>query len=187
MTDVLTPRRFTVEEYHRMGEAGILAEDERVELIEGEIVRMTPIGSHHAGTVARANRVFSSRLGERTIVWVQSPIRLAVQQSELQPDVALLRSRPDFYVKSHPEAADAFLLIEIADTTVELDRNVKIPLYAKAGVREAWLLDLHADRLEVFRQPTPAGYRNVHALGRGQALTVQAFPDLTLTVDDLLG
>ena len=170
-----------------MGDAGILAEDERVELVEGEIVKMTPIGSRHAGTVARANRVFSSRLGERAIVWVQNPVRLAAQQSELEPDVALLRPRPDFYVKSHPEAADAFLLIEIADTTVESDRRVKIPLYAKAGTREAWLLDLNAERVEVFRQPTPDAYRDVHALGRGKALTVQAFPDLTLTVDDLLG
>jgi len=98
-----------------------------------------------------------------------------------------LRPRPDFYVKSHPEAADIFLLIEIADTTVESDRRVKVPLYAKGGVREAWLFDLNGERVEVYRQPTSAGYRNVHALARGQALTVDAFPDLTLTVDDLLG
>ena len=187
MTDVLTRRRFTVEEYHRMGDAGILAEDERVELIEGEIVKMTPIGFRHAGSVNRLTSLWTSRLGNRVVVQIQNPIELRGVDSELQPDVALLRPRPDFYFKSHPEAGDIFLLIEVADTTVELDRNVKIPLYAKAGIREAWLLDLNADRVEVFRQPTPDGYRDVHALGRGRALTVEAFPDLTLTVDDLLG
>ncbi len=187
MADVLTRRRFTVEEYHRMGEAGILPEDERVELIEGEIVKVTPIGARHAGSVNRLNSLWTSRLGNRVVVQIQNPIELRGVDSELQPDVALLRPRPDFYFKSHPEAADVFLLIEVADTTVELDRRVKIPLYAKAGVREAWLLDLNADRVEVYRQPSPDGYRDVGTVGRGQPLTVQAFPGVALTVDDLLG
>lgn len=184
--DVLARRRFTVEEYHRMGEAGILAEDERVELIEGEIVPMTPIGPRHAGSVNRLNRLWTLRLGDRVVVHVQNPVRL-LPDSEVQPDLALLRPRPDFYVKSHPEAADVFLLIEVADTTAEADRRVKVPLYARAGIREFWLLDLSADRVEVYRQPTPDGYHEALVFSRGQEPAAGAFPDLTLTVSDLLG
>lgn len=186
MTDVLTRRRFTVEEYHRMGEAGILPEDERVELIEGEIVMMTPIGPPHAGSVNRLTRLWTSRLGDRAIVQVQNPVRLTLD-TEPQPDLALLRPRADFYAKSHPQATDVFLLIEVADTTAETDRRVKIPLYAKAGIPEVWLLDLSADRVEVYRQPTPDGYRQVLSFSRGQAFAPGAFSDLTLTADDLLG
>ncbi len=186
MTDVLTRRRFNVEEYHRMGEAGILSEGERVELIEGDIVMMTPIGPPHASSVARLNRVFSSRLAERVTVWIQNPVRIP-PGSEFQPDLALLRPRFDFYAKSHPEPADVFLLIEVADTTVETDRRVKIPLYARAGIPEVWLLNLNENRVEVCRQPTSDGYREALSFSRGQALSPGAFPDLTLHVDDLLG
>lgn len=186
MVDVLTRRRFTVEEYHRMGEARILAEGERVELVQGEIVMMTPIGPRHAAAMKRLNRVWTSRLGDQAVVGVQDPVRIS-PDSEVQPDLALLRPRPDFYVKMHPEPADVFLLIEVADTTAEVDRRVKIPLYAKAGIREAWLLDLSTDCIEVYRQPTPEGYREVFVFPRGQALAPSAFPDLMLAVDDLLG
>lgn len=186
MADVLTRRRFTVEEYYRMGEVGILREGERMELIEGEITMMTPIGPPHAAAVDRLTRLWVSRLGDRVIVRVQNPVRLGLV-SELQPDLALLRPRPDFYGRSHPEAPDVFLVIEVADTTAETDRRVKIPLYVKAGIREAWLLDLTAHRVEVYRQPTPDGYREALTLHRGLPLAPGAFPDLVLTVDDLLG
>lgn len=187
MAVALRRRRFTVDEYHRMGEAGILSEDDRVELIEGEIIEMTPIGARHAGTVAHADHLLSSQLGPRAIVWVQNPIELPSEDSELQPDVALLRPRPDFYRRSHPQAADVLLLVEIMDTSVERDRRVKLPVYARAGIREVWLLDLNADRLEAHRGPTLGGFREVRIHQRGDSATPEAFPDVSLVVDDLLG
>jgi Uma2 family endonuclease len=187
MTSDLQRYRFTVEEYHRMGEAGILPEDSRIELIAGEIVVREPIGSRHAGTVNRLTRLWTSRLGERAVVQVQNPIELPEEDSEPQPDVTLLRPRADFYTGAHPVAADVLLLIEVADSTLAVDRRVRMPLYARAAIREAWILDLTADRVEVYRAPTAKGYRQVATFARGQRLTPEAFPDLTLTVEDLLG
>ncbi len=182
----LLRHRFTIEEYHRMGQAGILAEDARVELIEGEVVEMVPIGSHHAACVARLTHVFTLSLGNRVIVWVQSPVRL-VPHSEPQPDLTLLRARPDFYAKAHPGPEDVLLLVEVADTTADLDRNVKVPLYAQARIPEVWLVDLTGECIEVFRRPTPQGYRDISQARRGQRLTLEAFPNLNLPADDLLG
>jgi Uma2 family endonuclease len=188
MTVVLKTHRFTVDEYHRMGEAGIFSEDDRVELLAGEIVEMSPIGPLHAGTVGRLTALFSSRLGTEVLVWVQNPLLLRTEDSEPQPDVALLRPRPDFYTRSHPEAQDVYLVIEVADTSVLADREVKFPIYARARVAEAWLLDSVAtQRLEVHRHPTPDGYQDVHSLQRGESVAPQAFPHLVLTVDALLG
>src|SRR5215468_1352903 len=135
-------RRFTVDEYHKMGETGILAADERLELIAGRIIVREPIGSRHASTVDRLNRLWTSRLGERAIVRIQNPVRFAKEDSEVQPDVLLLRPRDDFYTTAHPVAADVLLLIEVADATLRLERRVRLPLYARVGVREAWLCDL---------------------------------------------
>lgn len=182
----LLRHRFTIEEYHRMGQAGILAEDARVELIEGEIVEMTPIGSRHAACVDRFNRLFTGFLGQRVIVRVQNPIRLG-PYSEPQPDLTLLRARPDFYAKAHPGPEDVLLLVEVADTTADLDRNVKVPLYAQARIPEVWLVDLTGECIEVFRRPTPQGYRDISQARRGQRLTLEAFPNLHLPADDLLG
>ncbi len=179
--------RFTVDEYHLMGEAGIFSEDDRVELIEGEIVEMTPIGDRHAGVVARLNRLFVERLGGRSIVWPQNPVGLRVVRSVPQPDIALLRPRDDFYTTGRPEPADTLLVIEVMDTSVETDRGVKVPLYARAGIAEVWLVNLRADAIEVHREPTNAGYGDVRVLRRGERLSPLAFPDLTLTVDELLG
>lgn len=187
MDDVLTRYRFTVEEYHRMGEVGILPEDSRIELIAGDIVVREPIGSYHAGTVNRLNHLWMSVLGERAVVQVQNPIELAEEDTEVQPDVTLLQPRADFYTRRHPVATDVLLLIEVADTTLARDRRVKIPLYARAGIREVWLVDLTGDRVEVHRDPTAGGYSQVRALGRGESLVPQAFPDLTIAVADLLG
>jgi Uma2 family endonuclease len=187
MAIVLKTHRFTVDEYHRMGEVGIFSEDDRVELLAGEIVEMSPIGPLHAGTVSRLNALFSSRLGTEVIVSVQNPLLLRTEDSEPQPDVVLLRPRPDFYTRSHPEAQDVYLVIEVADTSVVTDREVKLPIYARTGVPEAWLLDVATQRLEVHRHPTPDGYQDVRSLQRGESVAPQAFPVLVLTVDTLLG
>jgi len=187
MDEVLTRYRFTVTEYHRMGEVGILPEDSRIELIAGDIVVREPIGSYHAGTVDRLTRLWTSTLGERAVVRVQNPVELAEDDSEVQPDVTLLRPRVDFYTRGHPVAADVLLLIEVADTRLGRDRRVKIPLYARAAIREVWLVDLTGDRVEVHREPTAGGYRHVRALGRGESVVPEAFPDLTIGVTDILG
>jgi Uma2 family endonuclease len=179
--------RFTVDQYHRMIEAGILTKDDRVELIEGEIVEVAPIGTRHASTVDRITRLLVTRLGDRAIVRVQGPILLPIEVSEPQPDVAVLRPRADFYRAAHPQPDDVLLVIEVADTTVEPDRRWKLPLYARAGLREAWLADVNAERLELYDEPGPAGYRRPRVLARGEAIAARAFPDLTLDVADLLG
>ncbi len=186
MTIEVKRRRFTVDDYYRMAEVGILTEDDRVELLDGEIVEMSPIGSDHAGHVKRLNTLFTSRLGARVVVSVQDPVRLS-RHSEPQPDVALLRPRADFYARGHPRPDDVLLLIEVADTSVEADRRIKMPLYARAGIEEVWLVDLTTERVEVYRGPAADGYREIRALARGQGIVPQAFPDLALGVDDLLG
>lgn len=187
MAIALKTRRFTVDEYHRMGEAGILSAEDRVELLAGEIVEMSPIGPLHASIVDRLTNLFAAYLGSRVIVRTQNPLFLRGEDSEPQPDVALLHPRPDFYRSSHPQARDVFLVIEVADTSGEKDRNIKLPLYARAGIAEAWLLDVAADQLEVHRQPTANGYQEVILQRRGETVTLQAFPDLALPVADLLG
>ena len=181
----LLRRCFTVEEYHRMGQFGILSEDDRVELIEGEIVEMTPIGSRHAACVARLTALFS-RVQPRGIVWVQNPIRLG-QRSEPQPDLALLRPRPDFYDEAHPGTADVLLVVEVAETSGNVDRKVKVPLYARAGVPEVWLVDLGGECIEVYRNPGSQGYQEVRRVQRGERLAPHALPDLDLAVADVLG
>ena len=179
-------RLFTVEEYHRMAEAGILSEDDRVELIEGELVTMSPIGSRHAGVVDRLNHLFSRRTGEGIIVRVQNPLRLS-PHSEPQPDVALLRYRPDFYASAHPGPEDVLLVVEVAETSADYDRSVKIPLYARHGIPEAWLVDLLEERIEIYRHPTPQGYQDLHIAHRGETVRPTTLPDLELSVDDILG
>lgn len=186
MTVQLLRRRFTVEEYHRMAEAGVFSEDDRVELIQGEIVMMTPIGSRHASCVGRLAHIFFSAVGQRAIVWVQNPVRLGLD-SEPQPDLALLRPRPDFYAQAHPGPADVWLVVEVADTSADFDRTVKLPLYARAGIPTAWLVDLSTESVEVYTEPTPEGYRSVRRNQRGQAISLEAFPDISLAVDAVLG
>ncbi|MBI4611270.1 MAG: Uma2 family endonuclease [Candidatus Rokubacteria bacterium] len=182
----LLRRRFSVEEYHRMGQAGVFSEDDRVELIEGEIIEMTPIGARHAACVRRLGHLFNSLLGQRITVSVQSPLGLGLH-SEPQPDLALLRPRPDFYAQAHPGPEDVWLVVEVADTSVEFDRTVKIPLYARAGIPNAWLVDLSTETVEEYRDPTPDGYRNFRRIPRGETISLEAFRDVSLTVETILG
>ena len=178
-------RLFSVDEYHRMAEAGILGEDDRVELLEGEIVEMTPIGSRHAACVKRLNRIFSQRAGERVLISIQDPIRLG-ERSEPQPDLALLRFREDFYSSGHPGPGDVLLVVEVAETSAEYDREIKVPLYARYGVPEVWLVDLEGGAVEVYRDPSPEGYRKAQILRPGSRLSPSSLPDLHLLVEEIL-
>jgi Uma2 family endonuclease len=178
-------RRFSASEYHAMIESGILQEDERTELIAGEIVRMSPIGSRHAACVNRLNRLLSRGLGEHSLVSVQNPISLG-ESNEPQPDVAVLRPRADDYAESHPGPEEVLWLIEVAETSVEVDRRVKIPLYGQAGIAEAWLVRLVERCIEVYRDPAATGYRTMQTFTSG-AVSSLAFPELALVVEDLLG
>jgi Uma2 family endonuclease len=185
-TGIQLPRRlFTVEEYHRMTNAGVLSEGDRVELIHGEIVRMTPIGARHAACVARLTALFS-RLHQKSIVWVQNPIRLQ-QHSEPQPDLSLLRLRSDFYDQAHPTGEDVLLVVEVAETSEDYDRAIKVPLYCREGIPEVWLVDLSEEIIEVYVSPSSHGYKEVRRFARGQRVSPQAFPSPALTVDDVIG
>jgi Uma2 family endonuclease len=177
-------RRFTVEEYYRMAQAGILREDDRVELIQGEIVEMTPIGPRHADCVDRLTSYVARVLGDRVRIRVQGPIRLG-PHSELQPDLALLRPRS--YAQAHPGPGEVLLLVEVADTSLDYDRTVKLPLYARAGIPAVWLVDLSNELIELHRLPGPEGFREVEQHRRGQLLSLEGFPDFAPTVDDVLG
>ena len=178
------PYRFTVGEYYRMVEAGIFNEDDRVELLEGEIVDMAPIGSRHAACVKRLNRFFSEKLSEQVTVAVQDPIRLG-DLSEPQPDVVLVRPRPDDYAGGHPGPEDVLLLVEVGDTTAAWDRERKLPLYAASGVPEVWLVDLPAGTVEVCRQPDDGAYEDVRLVGPGERMAPEAFPEASLPAGDL--
>lgn len=179
-----TRRLFTAEEYHRMGEAGILHDDDRVELIEGEIVEMAPIGSRHFHAVTTFTHVLVKAVGERALVSIQGPLRLS-ERSEPQPDVVLLRRRAD-YRERGPHAEDALLVVEVADTTLGFDRGTKLPLYARAGIPEVWIVDIAGEAVEVYRRPGAGRYRDVERVGRGGRLSPEAFSDLALGVDDIL-
>ena len=169
-----------------MADAQVFSEDDRGELLEGEIIEMAPIGSRHAACVDRLTQVFALALGEEAIVRVQNPLRLS-EHSEPQPDLAVVLPRSDHYRHAHPRAADIFFLIEVSDTTAEFDRTVKLPLYARAGIREVWIVDLAAACVEVYRQPGADGYERMERFMRGQSVAPQAFPDLFLSVNDILG
>jgi len=186
MTTQLLRRRFTVTQYHQMVEAGILTADDRVELIEGEIVEMSPVGRQHAACVKRLIKLFSQQVSERAVVAAQDPVELS-DRSEPQPDFILLQPRPDFYEARHPLPQDILLLVEVADTTIESDREIKIPLYASSGIVEVWLVDINQQLIEVYRQPVGDRYGNVQRCQRGQKLSLQAFPDVSITVAQVLG
>ena len=178
-------RKFTVDEYYLMAKVGILHEDDRVELIDGRIVEMPPIGSHHSSSVKDVKQTFRDYDGERVTVGIQDPVRLD-DGSEPQPDISILRLRADNYRNAHPGPADILLLIEVSDSSIIYDRNVKVSLYARAGIIETWLINLVADCIEVYREPGAQGYQQSLILHRGDTITPQALPDITLNVDDIL-
>jgi Uma2 family endonuclease len=180
-------RLFTTDEYHAMAESGILSEDDRVELIEGEIWQMSPIKERHFAGVTRLDYLFKGGLGvAAATVATQNPVYFD-ERSEPQPDVLVLRFRTDFYAERLPIPSDVFLLVEVSDTTVDYDRRVKVPFYGSHDIPEAWLVDLNRSILEVYRGPSPQGYREVLTLRRGDQISPLAFPDLQLPVDAILG
>lgn len=179
-------RLFTVHEFLRMGEAGILDDDARLELWGGEVYELPAVGPGHAGDVDVLTARFVRALGDRAIVRVQGPVVLDDFYQPL-PDLAVLRPRDDFYRTDHPRPTDIFLIVEVADTTLRRDRREKVPQYARSQIAEAWLLDIPNRRLEVHRDPSPAGYRTTTALVPGERVSPEAFPDVVLSVTDLIG
>lgn len=184
MSVAVERRRFTVDEYHRMAQAGLLSQEEQVELVNGEILTMPPIGPAHAGRVKRLNRRFSRDLDDRAIVSVQDPIQIS-PDSEPLPDIALLAPRRDFYASGHPRPRDVLLLIEIAETSLDYDREVKIPMYARARIREVWLLDLANQLLYVYTRPGGDGYASVRELRPGDRVSPEGLPDIHIAVEQL--
>ena len=183
-TREVTRRRFTVHEYHRMGEAGILHEDDRVELIDGEIVEMSPIGGRHALCVSLLTRLLVRAVGDGALVSPQNPVRLD-EHHEPQPDLAVVHDRA--YGRSLPAPEDTLLLIEVSDTTLSYDRNVKVPIYARAGIPEVWIVDINGQRMERHSDPSGDSYRHVELARRGETLASTTFPDMKIRVDDVLG
>ena len=179
-------RLFTVKEYHLMADAGVFANGERVELIRGEIIKMASIGRRHAASVNRCNYIFAHKLGTKVIIRIQNPLALD-NTSEPEPDVMLLKRKADFYESGHPQPTDVLLLIEVADSTIDSDRQSKIPLYAEDDITEVWLVDINCECIEVYRYPTERGYQDFQKFYRGQNLSSLAFPDIDVTVDEILG
>ena len=178
-------RLFTVEEYHQMAEAGILSEDDRVELIDGEIIQMSPIGHRHMVCVNRANTLFIQAFGNGAVVSPQNPVRLT-DWTEPQPDLVVFKPRADFYAKKEPVPEDVLFMVEIAETTLSYDRKIKLPRYAAAGIPEFWIGDLKNDILHVYRNPGRETYNIALILHPSESISPLAFPDVTFQVSELL-
>lgn len=181
----VTRRRFTADEYHQMALAGILSERDRVELVDGEIVARMTFGPRHCAAVDRAARAMFLTVGDHAIVRVQGAARLDLF-NEPEPDILLLRPRHDFYASGHPSGANILLVLEIADTSFEYDRDVKGPIYARLGVLEYWIADINEQRVLRYALPANGVYRRVDAHRRGRTLSPQLLPDCAVAVDDLL-
>ena len=181
------PRRFTSVEYHAMDDAGVFAPDERVQLVAGEIVVMSPMGSRHAaGVDLTADAFYTSRQIEgRALIRAQLPLVIP-DFSEPEPDFMLLVRREDTYALAHPRPEDVLLLVEVADSTLAYDRRVKLPLYAAASIPETWLMNLRNDEIESHADPFPDGYRTVRRYRAGEVISPIAFPDLSFSVSQLI-
>jgi Uma2 family endonuclease len=185
METEISRRLFTVHDYHRMVDAGILTEDDRVELIHGEILAMSPIGPRHSAAVLRATQALVRLMGDRAIVGVQGSIRLD-EYDEPQPDIYLLRPKEDYYASGHAGPADIFLIVEMADSSLEYDQTIKARLYAETGVAEYWIADVRNDRLLVYSELHDSTYASCHELHRGETTAPRLLPDCRITVDILL-
>jgi Uma2 family endonuclease len=182
---VQAQHRFSVADYYRMSETGVLKPEARVELLDGRIIDMSPIGPLHGGVVNRLSRQFHKRAAGRWLVSTQNPVHLD-DHSEPQPDLMLLKPVADDYTSRHPVPEDVFLLIEVADTTLDFDREQKLPLYARAGISEVWIVNLVARTIEIYREPQFAGYGWHRVLRSGEKVSPLAFPDVGVEVAELL-
>jgi Uma2 family endonuclease len=188
MNSVISPVRkhlTDINEWRKLGEANIFPPDSRIELIEGEIIEMAPIGSHHSSLLKRINKLFSSLVRDTAIIAVQDPLQLN-DLSEPEPDFMLLRAVPDFYYEKHPSAPDVLLLIEVADSSLSYDQTQKLRLYALHNVPEYWLLNLNDKCLEVYRKPKGEVYAEKTTLYTGDNLTLSQLPGITIQVADIL-
>lgn len=176
--------RLTVRDYYTMAEAGILKVDDRVELIEGELLDRTPIGSRHAAAVDRLNHLLLPRLSNRAIIRVQQPVRLS-DQCEPEPDIAVVAFRADFYESAHPTPADIYLLIEVADCSLVYDRDLKLPLYARCGIPEVWLLDIESNVLRIFRSPVGDTYEQNFSASDLDRLVIGSIADIPLDLSSI--
>jgi Uma2 family endonuclease len=188
MNAVFTPTRMRIDtdRYQKMVAAGVLTKHDRIELIEGEMLEMAPIGAKHAAVTARLTRVFNLAVGDSAVVFPGGPVNLG-DFSEPQPDVVLLKHRPDYYSSGIPEAADVLLLIEVSDSTLAFDLGVKLNLYARYGVPEYWVIDVEGKRVVTYREPTTKGYARKLELSAAEIVSPQAFPNIKLAVRDILG
>jgi Uma2 family endonuclease len=181
----LVHHRFSLDEYEAMIEHGILTHDDRVELLAGEIVEKMTIGSRHAACVKKLNRVFSTALGGRVIVSVQDPIRLP-PDSEPEPDLSIVKPRDDFYAQAHPSPQDVLLIVEVADSSLPVDRSVKLPLYAASGIAEYWIVDLINNAIELYTEPRDGRYTGSRIMRGDETITPTAFPDVVVRIGDIL-
>ncbi len=186
MTATFTLRAFTVADYAKMLESGILTEDDRVELIDGEIRNMSPIGPHHAAIVTKIVRFLTSIVKDEAIISPQNPVQLN-DYTQPQPDIAVLHFREDFYTHAHPTADDILILIEVADTTIQYDRNEKIPRYAAAGILEAWIVDLTQQLIEQYTLPAKGQYTRIQKIFLGELITSPTLPSISLDTSFILG
>ena len=186
MSAIRYPQKHPIsaEEYLRMGEAGVFAPEARLELIEGEIFEMAPIGSPHAGLVNKLTALFVQRAAGRAVVAPQNPV-IVSDLSVPQPDLAVLRPRADFYAGAHPRVADVFLVVEVADSTLAFDLRTKVALYARCAIPETWVLDVNGRRIHVFREPHEGSYRKAFACEGAENLACVALPDLLVNAADL--
>jgi Uma2 family endonuclease len=181
----LPKRLFTVDEYYRMAEAGILDPEARLELLEGAIVEMSPVGVRHVACVNRATALFGKNFGDKSVISIQNPVQLN-EYTEPQPDIVVLKPRADYYAGKKISWEDALLVIEVSDTTLRRD-HYKLSLYAKAGVSELWIEDLRSDTIHVYREPGPGSYGVALEFHRGDTLSLAAFPEVSFRVEDLIG
>ena len=186
MSAIFTPTRYrlSVDDYHKLGEVGILTEDCRVELIEGELIEMSPVGAQHVNLVNRLTKIFVLAVGDLGVVSIQNPVTLP-PHSEPQPDIAVLKQSIDGAAPSLPRAEDVLLLIEVADTTLAYDRTTKLKIYAQAGIREMWIVNVQAKSIEIYQEPSANGYLRKHEFGLQDAVTPSALPQVSLALSDI--
>lgn len=182
---VVELRRLTVQEYHRMAEAGIFHPTERIELLNGQIIKMAAKGTAHTAAISRTSELLRERLQNRILIRLQDPVQLD-DYSEPEPDLAIVLPDPAFYEDHHPTPSEIFLIIEVADSSLRYDRELKAPTYGRSNILEYWVLDVNDRRLYVYRSPSTAGYQIEQTLSEEDTISPVAFPDCAIKVRELL-